>query len=332
MAVQQTQQSEKSEPKSAPEPAKKKPLIRWQRPNVHVIYALAPAAVASIYFFGWRSLAMLAVVCAAGFLTEFLFLKATYREPVSSAVFVSCLLFTMTLPPTLPMWMAVVGIVFGITFGKMVFGGFGRNIFNPALVGRAFIYVSFGGPMTAAWVDNVGSGAGGFARFSSDAVTQATPIVRLSQGLPVSKLSMFLGNESGCIGETSAILLLLGGIYIVYRKFASWRIVLSVFIGMLALQTVLWATGAGGALDPLSAILGGGFMIGAWFMATDPVSASQTDGGRWIYGLLIGALTVLIRTFSIWPEGMMFAILLGNMFAPIIDYYIKGARKRGAEA
>jgi Na+-transporting NADH:ubiquinone oxidoreductase subunit B len=225
-----------------------------------------------------------------------------------------------------------VGIVFGITFGKMVFWGFGRNIFNPALVGRAFIYISFGGPMTAAWVDRIGGRAGGFARFSADAVTQATPLTQLREGLPVSKVSMLIGNEAGCIGETSAILLLLGGIYIVYRKFASWRIVLSVFIGMLALQTALWMTGAGNAVDPLSAVLGGGFMMGAWFMATDPVSASQTNGGRWIYGILIGALTVLIRTFSIWAEGMMFAILLGNMFAPIVDYYIKGAKKKGAAA
>ncbi len=318
--------------KPAPQPVRKKPLIKWQRPNVHVMYALAPAAIASVYFFGWRSLLMLTVVCVAGFLTEFIYLKATYKEPVSSAVFVSCFLFALSLPPTLPIWIAVVGIVFGIMFGKMVFGGFGRNIFNPALVGRAFIYISFGGPMTAAWVNHVGGGAGGFARFSADAVTQATPIMQLGQGLPVSKISMLLGNEAGCIGETSAILLLLGGIYIVYKKFANWRIVLSVFIGMLALQTALWATGAGNALDPLSAVIGGGFMMGAWFMATDPVSASQTNGGRWIYGLLVGALTVLIRTFSIWAEGMMFAILLGNMFAPIIDFYIKEARKKGKAA
>jgi Na+-transporting NADH:ubiquinone oxidoreductase subunit B len=323
---------EASDKQQTPKQVKKKPLIKWQRPNVHVLYALAPAAVASIYFFGWRSLLMLSVVCVAGFLTEYFFLKATYREPVSSAVFVSSFLFALSLPPTIPVWIAVVGIVFGILFGKMVFGGFGRNIFNPALVGRAFIYISFGGPMTAAWVNHVGGGAAGFARFSADAVTQATPLTALKAGLPVSKISMLIGNEAGCIGETSAILLLLGGIYIVYRKFASWRIVLSVFVSMLALQTALWLTGAGNAIDPLSSILGGGFMIGAWFMATDPVSASQTNGGRWIYGILIGALTVLIRTFSIWAEGMMFAILLGNMFAPIVDYYIKEARKKGAAA
>jgi len=309
-------------------PVKKSPLIRWQKPNTHVLYALAPAVAASVYFFGWRSILMLSVVCIAGFLTEYVFLKKTYREPVSSAVFTTCVLFTMTLPPTLPLWIAVVGIVFGILFGKMVFGGFGRNIFNPALVGRAFIYVSFGGPMTSAWVRSIGGSAGGLVSFQSDVATQATPLVRLADGLPVSKVSMLLGNESGCLGETSAILLLLGGAWIVYKKFANWRVVLSVFLGAVGLQTALWVTGTPEAADPLSTVLGGGFMLGAWFMATDPISSSQTDPGRWIYGILIGVLTVLIRTFSIWPEGMMFAILLGNMVAPIMDYYIKRAQKK----
>jgi Na+-transporting NADH:ubiquinone oxidoreductase subunit B len=224
----------------------------------------------------------------------------------------------------------VVGIVFGILFGKMVFGGFGRNIFNPALVGRAFIYISFGGPMSSGWVESLAGGAGGFARFQADAVTQATPIASLASGLPVSKLSMLIGNEPGCLGETSALLLLLGGAWIVYKKFANWRIVLSVFTGTLILQTALWAAGIERAIDPVSTILGGGFMIGAWFMATDPVSSAQTNPGRWIYGILVGVLTVLIRTFSIWPEGMMFAILLGNMFAPIVDYYVKEAKKKKA--
>jgi Na+-transporting NADH:ubiquinone oxidoreductase subunit B len=296
------------------------------------MYALMPVIVASVYFFGWRSLLMLAVVCVAGFITEFVFLKVYYKEPVSSAVFVSCFLFALSLPPTLPIWIAVVGIVFGILFGKMVFGGFGRNIFNPALTGRAFIYISFGGPMTSAWVDHIGGGAGGFARYQADAVTQATPLTGLAGELPVSRLAMFIGNEAGCLGETSAVLLLLGGIYIIYRKFANWRIVLSIFIGMIALQTALWASGTVNAIDPVSAIIGGGFMMGAWFMATDPVSASQTNGGRWIYGGFIGIMIVLIRTFSIWPEGVMFAILLGNMFAPIIDYYVKQARKRRSAA
>jgi Na+-transporting NADH:ubiquinone oxidoreductase subunit B len=325
MNAPEKQQSEKP----APKPVKKKRLIKWQKPNVNVMYALIPAIVASIYFFGWRSLVMLAVVCVAGFLTEFVFLKAYYKEPVSSAVFVSCFLFTLSLPPTLPIWIAVVGIVFGIALGKMAFGGFGRNIFNPALTGRAFIYISFGGPMTAAWVNHVGGTAGGIVQYAADAVTQATPMGQLAQGIDVSRITMFLGNEAGCLGETSALLLLLGGIYITYRKYANWRVVLSTFLGMLVLQTVLWIMNIGNAIDPISAVIGGGFMMGLWFMTTDPVSASQTNTGRWIHGAFIGAVTVLIRTFSIWSGGMMFAILLGNMFAPIIDYYVKQSKSKG---
>jgi len=309
---------------------KKKPIIKWQKPNVGVMIALIPVIIASIYYFGWRSLLLLSVVSVAGFLTEYIFLKAYYKEPVSSAVFVSCFLFTLTLPPTLPVWIAVVGIVFGILFGKMVFGGFGRNIFNPALTGRAFIYVSFGAPMTAAWVNNFAGFPGGFGAFASDAVTKATPMMKIIQGEVVKPLTMLLGNESGCLGETSALLLLLGGIYIIIKKYASYRIVVSGFIGMLTVQTALWLAGVPRAIDPLSATIGGGWMIGVLYMATDPVSASSTNTGRWIYGGFIGVVTALIRIFSIWSGGMMFAILLGNMFAPILDHYIKQSKQKGA--
>jgi Na+-transporting NADH:ubiquinone oxidoreductase subunit B len=309
---------------------KKKPIIKWQKPNVGVMIALIPVIIASIYYFGWRSLLLLSVVSVAGFLTEYIFLKAYYKEPVSSAVFVSCFLFTLTLPPTLPVWIAVVGIVFGILFGKMVFGGFGRNIFNPALTGRAFIYVSFGAPMTAAWVNNFAGFPGGFGAFASDAVTKATPMMKIIQGEVVKPLAMLLGNESGCLGETSALLLLLGGVYIVVKKYASYRIVVSGFIGMLTVQTALWLAGVPRAIDPLSATIGGGWMMGVLYMATDPVSASSTNTGRWIYGAFIGAVTALIRIFSIWSGGMMFAILLGNMFAPILDHYIKQSKQKGA--
>jgi Na+-transporting NADH:ubiquinone oxidoreductase subunit B len=310
--------------------AKKKPIVKWQKPNVGVMTALIPAIIASIYYFGLRSLLLLTVVTVSGFLTEYIFLKAYYKEPVSSAVFVTCFLFTLTLPPTLPIWIAVVGIVFGILFGKMVFGGFGRNIFNPAITGRAFIYVSFGAPMTAGWVGPFKDFPGGFGAFASDAVTGATPMMKIAKGAEVSKVSLLLGNISGCLGETSAILLLIGGIYIIVKKFASYRIVISGTLSMLLIQTVLWLFRVKGIIDPLSAFLGGGFMLGILYMATDPVSASQTNPGRWIYGAFIGAVTAVIRNFSIWSGGVMFAILLGNMFAPILDYYIKQAKKKGA--
>jgi Na+-transporting NADH:ubiquinone oxidoreductase subunit B len=298
---------------------KKIPLIKWQLPNKRVLYALVPAVLASIYFFGWRSLLLLTVVCIIGFLTELVFVRAYYKEPATSAVFVTAFLFTLSLPPTIPFWIAVIGIIFGVAIGKMAFGGFGRNIFNPALTGRAFIYVSFGAYMTASWVEPFKSFPGGFLGFLSDATTKATPL----SGGTASHLSLLFGNVAGSLGETSAVLLLLGGIYIMAKKAANYRIVLSGVIGMLVFQTVLWATGVRNALDPLTALTSGGFMLGILYMATDPVSAPSTNPARWIYGALIGVLTVLIRTFSIWKEGVMFAILLGNMFNPILDYYIK---------
>ena len=307
--------------------APRKPLIKWQKPNVGVIYALIPASIASIYFFGWRSLLVIAVVSLAGFIAEFTFLKFYFKEPVTSAVFVTSLLFSLSMPPTIPLWIAVVGIVFGVVIGKMAFGGFGRNVFNPALTGRAFIYISFGSFMTARWVSPIETGfPGGFCKFAADSITRATPIRILAAGKKIPLLDLMLGNVSGCLGETSAILLIIGGIYILYKKYANYRIVFSGIISMLILQSVLWLGGVKGAPDPLSALLSGGFLLGILFMATDPVSASQTNTGRWIYGIIIGSITVLIRTFSIWPEGIMFAILFGNMFAPIIDYSIKNAR------
>jgi Na+-transporting NADH:ubiquinone oxidoreductase subunit B len=327
--MEATAKQVQKEVKQAPKPVPKKKLIKWQKPNLHVVYALIPASIASIYYFGWRSLLILAVVNLAGFLTEYLFLRAYYKEPVTSAVFVSSFIYTLSLPPTIPVWIAVVGIVFGITIGKMAFGGFGRNIFNPAMTGRAFVYVSFGGPLTAAWVEHIGGAPGGFGQYAADVITKATPLARIIEGLDVSRWTMFLGNESGCLGETSALLLLLGGIYITWRKFASWRIVLSVFLGMLIPQTIFWMAGLGKAIDPLSAVLGGGFMMGAWFIATDPVSAAQTNPGRFVYGALIGATISLIRVFSIWSGAVMFAVLLGNMFNPIVDYYVKQRKKKG---
>ena len=160
----------------AAEKRQKKPaLIKWQLPMKRVLYALAPIAAASVYFFGWRSVVLLAVANVAAFFTEYLFLRP-YKEPVTSAVFVTGSLFALSLPPTLPIWMAVIGVVFGVAFGKMVFGGFGRNVFNPALVGRAFLYVTFPTYMNAVWAENAQGFPGGLALYATDAVTAATPL------------------------------------------------------------------------------------------------------------------------------------------------------------
>jgi Na+-transporting NADH:ubiquinone oxidoreductase subunit B len=314
-------------------------LVTWQPPMRRVLLALVPATLASIWFFGWRSLAVVAIVVAAGFLAELAFSRFS-KQVVTSSVFVTGLLFALSLPPTIPLWIAVVGIVFGVVFGKMVYGGFGRNVFNPALVGRVFIYVSFAGPMTTRWLDSatsvsgflsLPSGAGGFARYAADAASTATPLGLIASGGRVDALRLLWGNVSGCIGETSALLLALGGLFIIWKKAANWRIVLSSFSSFLALESILWLAGVHRAADPLSALLSGGVVLGLFFMATDPVSAAQTQAGRWIYGALVGSLIALIRVFSAWPEGTMFAILLGNTFAPIVDYLIRKRQEAAKE-
>lgn len=308
---------------------KKKPLIQRQKVMFHVVYALIPLALFSIYLYGWRSLMILAVVNAAGFLSEYIFARI-YAKQVSSAVFVTNFLFALSMPPAVPLWIAAVGVAFGVIFGKMVFGGFGRNVFNPAISGRAFVYISFGVPLTAGFVQPATGFPGGFAYWlhGVDAVSRATPRAALMSGEPFPLLNLFLGNTAGSLGETSALLILLGAVYLIWKKAANWRIMAAGLIGFLAMHSALYFGGAAG-VDPLTSLMTGSLLFGLVFMATDPVSSSQTtDGGRWIYGLTIGILISLIRVFSIWVEGVTFAILLANMFAPLLDHYMKEAKKK----
>jgi Na+-transporting NADH:ubiquinone oxidoreductase subunit B len=311
---------------------------------VKVLWALAPLAATSVYFYGWRAAAMLIWCNAIALATEYAFTKQ-YKEPVSSAVFVTGTLFAMSLPPTLPFWMAAIGAVFGIAFGKMVFGGFGRNIFNPALTGRAFIYISFGGAMTAKWTHTVGSVTGnplgGLLAWSAgtgpDAITAATPHtwLKLQESLPegvtesmFSITKLLLGNTAGCIGGTSAILVLLGGGYLLWKKIANWKIVAAAALGYIICQTALNLGGVDRAAPAYLTLFSGSVVFGILFYATDPVSACKTNEGRWIYGSMIGVLSALITVFSVWPEGTMFAILIANMFAPLIDHTIKQSQNR----
>lgn len=308
--------------------------IQKQQAMRTVLKGLSPLVLVAVYLFGWRFLAILAVVTATGVCCEYLMARR-YGYKMTESLYVSCLLFSLSLPPAMPLWMAALGIAFGIVFGKMVFGGFGRNVFNPAITARAFVYVSFGLPMTAQFIlPTVSSGSylpGGFGTWitTADSVSNATPLVTGDAGY----LQILLGFIPGSFGETSAILILIGGLYIIYKKAAAWRLTVSAAAGFLVLQTILYLAGVPTATDPLYALLSGSFLFAAFFMITDPVSASQsTDPGRWIYGALFGALTVLIRVFANWPEGVTFAILLANMFAPLIDYLMKNRKKRGGKA
>ena len=304
--------------------AKINSVIQKQPIMLKVVYALIPLVIASVYFYGWRSLAILAFVNVVGFLSEYIFVRGG-KQKVSSAVFVTNFLFALSLPPTIPFWIAGVGIAFGVIFGKMVFGGFGRNVFNPAISGRAFIYASFGYHLSSRFVQPVGGALGGFVAWQPavDTVSQATPLIDLAAGKAVPFMDLFIGSTAGSLGETSAVLIMM------IQKTASWHIVVPGILGFLGMQSILFFSGVEGAIPPHYALFAGSILYGMMYMATDPVSSAQTTNlGRWIYGAFIGILTVLIRTFSIWPEGITFAILLANMFAPLLSYTIVETRKR----
>lgn len=295
-----------------------------------VLYALIPIVIAGTYFFGLRILLLLAIVCLFGALTEWLFVRKTTRK-ISEAVWVTSVLYTLTLPPSTPYWIAVLGIVFGVLFGKMVFGGFGKNPFNPALVGRAFVYVSFPEFMTVRWNRPFSGFPGGFIHYigeSIDTISTATPMnmFRATGGtLPSSQL--LIGQIAGSIGETSALLIILAGLYLIFTKTAAKETIISVLLSFVIANGIFYLVGAS-VPHPLYGFLAGGILFGAVFMATDPISSPKTFEGRIIYGTLIGIITVVIRGFSLFAGGVMFAILIGNTFAPIIDEGVKAFKSR----
>jgi len=299
-------------------------LFQIQRPMLRVCYALSPLVLASIYLFGWRTFFLIGVILVFGTATEAVF-TLKQGKPITSAVFVTCLIFSLSLPPTIPFWMAVIGIVAGIAIGKMAFGGFGQNIFNPAMVGRCIIYINFPVALTGSWAKPMWGGAGGFGHWSFpvDAVTQATPLMELKKGLSFPIQDLFLGNIPGSLGETSAILIILGGAYIIFKRAAPWRLALSCLLGGVIFGSILYIMGTSSIHSPLSAMLSGSFLFGCAFVVTEPVSGAKTNVGQWIYGLMIGGLTMVLRGFSNFSEGIMFSVLIMNAFVPILDHIIR---------
>lgn len=302
-----------------------------------VLKALIPVIIISIYFNGLRVLLLTGVNIAFAFLTEYLFeTKINKKKKVSEALLVTAILYTMTLPVSLPVWMSIVGIVFGVFFGKMVFGGFGKNVFNPAIVGRCFVYINFPEPLTIHWnhVPTLADFPGGFTTWlfpEIDAVTTATPLLAFrNEGILTDFMNLLIGNVPGVIGESSKVIILLCAIYLIYTKVASWQIMAGCVVGFGALSLGFNAMGVASVPNPLIGMLSGGFLFGTVFMATDPISAAKTVPGKWIYGILIGAVTVIIRGFALFSGGVMFAILIGNTFAPIIDYVFTQLKKRKA--
>ena len=304
-----------------------------------VLIALVPATIGGLYFFGTgHTLGVIVVAILSTILAEYLgnliFRKKSTLWDLSSGV--TGLLLALVLPPGSPYWMVVVGAFSAIFIGKIIFGGIGSNPFNPALVGRAVLMVSWPSFMTV-WIKpfywKIGSQ-------SIDAVTSATPlnIIKLNGYSNLVSLfgskgalykALFLGNVGGSIGETSALLILIGGLYLLIRKVIDWRIPVSYIMTVFILSFIF-------GRDPIFSILAGGLFLGAFFMATDYSSSPVTPNGKVVFGIFIGFVTVLIRQFGAYPEGVMFSILLGNAFVPYFDKlrpHVYGVfAKRGGKA
>ena len=300
-----------------------------------VIIALMPALLVSFYFFGVGSVVVMATSVAACVFLEWAINKYMLNNPrntvLDGSAVLTGLLLGFNLPSNLPIWMILIGAVFAIGFAKMPFGGLGNNLFNPALVGRAALLVAFPAQMTT-WpkVGQLGS--------YLDAETGATPLALMKQAiksgdasvldqLPTS-LDLFLGNHpdgAGAMGEICALALLLGLAYMLWKKIITWHIPVSIIVTVFVFSGLMHMTSPVYA-DPVSVILSGGLMLGAIFMATDYVTSPMTPKGQIIYGVCIGLLTVIIRNWGAYPEGMSFAILIMNAFTPLINNYVKPVR------
>jgi Na+-transporting NADH:ubiquinone oxidoreductase subunit B len=268
-----------------------------------------------------------AVTMAAGGFWEILFAGVRNHE-INEGFFVTSFLYALVLPASIPLWQVAIGISFGVVIGKEVFGGTGKNFLNPALTGRAFLYFAYPAQISGDAVWTAVDGFSGATALSISAVDGITGVV--ASGLTWTQA--FLGQMQGSIGETSALACLFGAVMLVYTGIASWRIIVGVFAGLIIPSLVI---GLIGSDNPMALvpwywhIVIGGFAFGAIFMATDPVSAAATNTGRWIYGLLIGAMTFVIRVVNpAFPEGIMLAILFGNIFAPVIDHFVIRANIR----
>ena len=294
-----------------------------------VIIALVPATAMGIYYFGLKALILIVAAIVSSVFFEWLYEKIT-RKPVTisdlSAV-VTGLLLAMNLPASAPVWVPIVGSAFAIIFAKQLFGGLGQNFINPALAGRAFLLASYPTEMIT-WTAPTGfSGA--------DAVAVATPLSELKAGtgLTASLGDLIVGNVGGCIGETCAIALIIGGIYLLYKHVISWKIPVIYIATVFILFAVI---GRQGVRMPLQEIMAGGVMLGGIFMATDYASSPVTPKGQVIFAIGAGLITYLIRTFGGYPEGVSYSILLMNVCVPLIERFteptIFGALPKTKEA
>ena len=297
-----------------------------------VIVALLPSVLAAFYFFGWRIIPLIITSYAVGGTVEVI-VACLRKEEIQEGFLVTGLLFPLVLPPATPLWVCAIGVAFGVFFGKEIFGGTGRNLFNPAILGRCFVGLAYA-PDMAGWVEP-GTGPLGrmldFWPFSffwgasaPEAISTATPLVAVADGNEPSYLQMFIGQTTGCIGETSALAILIGAAILIFFRISNWRSTLATLVSFGTVSAIMHATNPEQFPPAQFHLLAGGIMFGSVFMVTDPVTSPGTNIGRIIYGVIIGSVTVLVRNIGGFPEGMMFAILLGNVCAPIIDEVVIG--------
>ncbi|WP_419656893.1 RnfD3: electron transport complex protein RnfD [Desulfosarcina variabilis str. Montpellier] len=285
-----------------------------RRMMVDVLIALAPVVGTSLYVFGAYALHQL-VVCVAGCLAaELLFVKMRGRDATLSdcSAIVTGIILAMSLPGTAPWYVGMIAGFVAIGIGKIIFGGLGMNLFNPAMVGRAFVMISFAGALAASGYEDVQS--------TVDAISQATPMNAYKMNGVVASLNdLFWGTTNGSLGETSALACLIGGLYLIIRRTASWEIPAGLLLAVLAIGGLNDLLTPGDGWTVLHHIMGGAILFGAFFIATDPVTSPLTPKGKFIFGLGTGAFIMLLRLFSGYPEGVMFAVLFMNALTPLIN-------------
>lgn len=301
-----------------------------------VIFALIPAFAASVYFYGFQAIKVVLLGMVFCITLEYLIQKFILKTRVTAfdgSAAITGLLLAFNMPGSIPWWQLLVGAVAAVGVAKMAFGGLGKNPFNPALVGRAFMLASFPVQMTTwpAPLQKVWD-------LGADAITSATPLGILKEGIRdgstfteltdkmPSYLDMFIGNIGGCIGEVSALAIIFGGIYLLFRKIISYHIPIFYLLSLAGFTAVFWLLNPAKYADPLFHILTGGAMLGAWFMATDMVTSPMSAGGQVIFAIGGGILCGAIRLFGSYPEGCSYSILVMNAFVPLIDKYMKPKR------
>ena len=296
-------------------------LIKESVPKImySVIAALLPACAMSVYFFGLDAVILILACTVSSVGSEYIIQRAMGKPAAAwdGSAAITGVLLALTLPPGFPVFGALLGSVFAIIIGKQIFGGLGFNIFNPALLGRAFLQAAYPVLITT-WKEPF------IGFFKVDAISAATPLALLKfEGKITPHLDLFFGNTAGSLGETSAIAILIGGLYLRYKGYVNWKLPLGYLGSMALFGGIFWLINPQKYPDPVFHILSGGAMLGAWFMVTDMVTSPTTVLGQWIFVISAGIITVIIRLFGGLPEGVMYSILMMNAMVPLLNRWTR---------